>query len=130
MTIKKYSQVLTDDPAASLDDGDTLPVCRDPGGTPATEGATVGQFRTLPYSENAIGSDIELPTTNTWVDGPSVSLDPGTWLVTLQLTLMRTATTALTYYARITDGAASTHYASGQHYHASTSNHSVMITLT
>ena len=62
-------------------------------------------------STAALSSDVELTTSDTWYDGPSLSLDAGTWLVITNMLGIRTTTTATRFYSRITDK--STHYASG-----------------
>ncbi len=68
-------------------------------------------------AEALLGADVQLTTSNTWYDGPSVSLAAGTWLVTGHITFWRTATTATTWFGRITDG--TNHHASSQMYTAS-----------
>lgn len=69
----------------------------------------------LTYEHVKASSDSSaISSNNTWVDGPSLSLSAGTWLVFAQITLIKTATTLVTWQARITDNSASTHYASGQ----------------
>lgn len=64
-----------------------------------------------------MGADVQMPTSNTWYDGPSLSLAAGTYLVTASIQFWRTATTATTWFGRITDG--TNHHASGQMYTAS-----------
>jgi hypothetical protein len=65
----------------------------------------------------ALSADVTLPASNTWYDGPSLTLDAGTWLVAGQITQVRATTTAEVVYGRITDG--TVHYASQQAHHAS-----------
>jgi hypothetical protein len=72
--------------------------------------------------------DVALPVTGTWYDGPSVSLAAGTWFVTAHVTLMRTATTALQYFARITDG--TSHVASANQYAVSATNNAINISMS
>lgn len=76
----------------------------------------------------ALSADVQMPTTNTWYDGPGVTLTPGTWLVNAVVTQLRTATTAETIYARVTNG--TTHYASTQGYHASVANSGCTLFMT
>lgn len=82
----------------------------------------------LTYLTNAIGANVTLPTSSTFFDGPTVTLSPGLWLCTFSVVFARTTTTAVTYFARLTDK--STHYASGQQYHASVANHYVQMSMT
>jgi hypothetical protein len=77
----------------------------------------------------ALAADVQMPTSNVWVDGPSLTLDAGTWLLTAQVTCVRNATTLLTYYARLSDGLV-THFASTQQSHPSQNPHSVSMVLT
>jgi hypothetical protein len=83
---------------------------------------------TLTHAEASLSADVQMPSSNTWYNGPSVSLDAGTWLVTAHLTQVRAATTAETIYGRISDG--TNHYASQQGYHASVSGTGVPMTMT
>jgi hypothetical protein len=76
----------------------------------------------------SLGADVQMATTNQWYDGPSVSLEAGTWLVSSHTTVQRNATTAETIFNRVTDG--TNHYASSQAYHPSASGASVNIALT
>jgi|GEM_PF-3141476 len=85
------------------------------------------QVPTLTSSNSKLTSDVQMPTSGTWYDGPSVSLGAGTWLVIGYVTFARTATTATSYHARITDG--TTHYASSAQYMASVTNHQCNVTM-
>jgi len=80
-----------------------------------------------PASSN-LSADVQLPLANVYVDGPSVTLGAGTWLVVCTLTLVRAATTLAMYTARITDGV--THYASTQATHPSQNPHAVSMTMS
>lgn len=51
-----------------------------------------------------LGAAVNLTTTGTWYDGPSVTLSEGTWLITAHASFSRTTTTATTWEARIYDG--------------------------
>jgi hypothetical protein len=64
-----------------------------------------------------LSGDVQLPVSGTWYDGPSLSLAAGTYLITGSITFWRTATTATTWFGRISDG--TNHHASGQMYTAS-----------
>lgn len=74
----------------------------------------------LTNTSSFLATDVAMPSANTWYDGPTVSLDAGTWLVMASATLGRTTTTAGNYNIRISTG--TTHYASVQQYHASVAN--------
>lgn len=78
--------------------------------------------------EGLLGADVQMPTANTWYDGPTVSLAAGTWLVNCHLTQWRTTTTAATVYARISDG--TNHHASTQGYHPSVAGNGVSLKMT
>lgn len=91
-------------------------------GLPGVDGGS------LTSASAALGADVQLTTSNTWYDGPSVSLAAGTWLVSSHTTLVRTATTAITYFNRISTG--TVHYASTQAYQASVANHSDSVSLS
>jgi hypothetical protein len=62
-------------------------------------------------SSASLSSDVELTTSDTWYDGPSLSLAAGTWLINSHMLGIRTTTTATRFYSRITDK--TNHYASG-----------------
>jgi hypothetical protein len=83
---------------------------------------------TLTYASAALGSAVSMPTTNTWYDGPAVSLTAGTWFVSGRVQFRRTATTATTWLARIFDGTAAV--LSGQQYTASVSGNSCEINMS
>ena len=59
---------------------------------------------------SSLTSDVQLATLNTWYDGPSVTLGPGTWLINGTITVARSATN--NFWGRISDG--TNHYASTQ----------------
>lgn len=82
----------------------------------------------LTSASATLAADVTLTSSGTWYDGPSLLLAAGTWLVTAHITLAKTATTAITYFSRISTGA--THYASSQQYQASVANHSTHLALT
>lgn len=90
--------------------------------------APTGGGGSLSHAEAFLSADVQMPTSNTWYDGPSVSLAAGTWLINTHTTLARTATTALTYFNRLTDG--TNHHASSSQYQASVANHTVSIGLS
>jgi hypothetical protein len=84
-----------------------------------------GSFASLTAS---LAADVQIPGNNTFVDGPSVTLEAGTWLVTGAATFQRNATTAVHWIARLSTGAV--HYASGQTYQGSVSGHTAQIGLS
>jgi hypothetical protein len=79
-------------------------------------------------SKASLSADVQMPSSNTWYNGPGVSLAAGTWLVTAHLTQQRNATTAETIYGRISTG--TTHYASQQAYHPSASGSGCNLCMT
>jgi hypothetical protein len=87
-----------------------------------------GPAGSFPSATASLGADVQIPGSNTYVDGPSVTLDAGTWLVTGTATFQRNATTAVHWMARLSTGAV--HHASSQHYQASVSGHTVSISLS
>jgi hypothetical protein len=87
-----------------------------------------GAADTLGSYSNNLTSDVQMPTSNSWYDAASIALPIGTFLINAQFTAMRNATTALTYFARLTNK--TTHYASSQAYQTSVSGNSVNIFLT
>ena len=76
----------------------------------------------------ALTTDVPMPTSNTWVNGPSATLSAGTWLVQAHVTFVRAGTGATTWFARISNG--SLHYASTQTYSESLAGISRSVTLT
>lgn len=88
--------------------------------TPASAG-------TITSLSASLSANVSLTTSATWYDGPSVSLVAGTWLIIGQITHVRSATTAETIYARISNG--TTHYSSTQFYHASVSGTGVVLPM-
>jgi hypothetical protein len=84
-----------------------------------------GSFVSLTAS---LGADVQLPSSNTFVDGPSLVLPAGTWLVTGTATFQRNATTAVHWIARLSDG--TNHHASSQTYQGSVSGHTASIPLS
>lgn len=87
-----------------------------------------GKQPTVTSASGSLGADVQMPSTNTWYTGPSVSLAAGTWLVNCHMTQIRNATTAESIYARISNG--STHYASQQAYHPSASGSGCNVAMT
>lgn len=78
------------------------------------------------YSDSLV-ADVGMPSSDTWYDGPSVTLPAGKYLVNAHMTQIRNTTTAEHVYARISDG--TNHYASTQMYHASAANTGVSLSL-
>lgn len=83
---------------------------------------------TIPNASASLTADVAMPTSNTWVNGPSISLTAGKWLVQGHVTFQRTTTTATTWFARISNNVL--HYASSQMYTASLANITASIALT
>jgi hypothetical protein len=77
----------------------------------------------------ALTTDVAMPTSNTWVNGPSAALSAGTWLVQAHVTFVRAGAAATTWFARISNGS-STYYASTQTYSESLAGISRSVTLT
>lgn len=75
----------------------------------------------------ALSSDVQLPTSNTYVNGPSLTLAAGTWLVMGTAQFQRNATTAVHWLARLSDG--TTHYTSAQTYSPSVSGHTASLAV-
>jgi hypothetical protein len=97
-------------------------------GVIAAASAGTDYVASITSTSAALANDVQLAVSNTWYDGPSVSLAAGTWLVNAHVTVVRTATTAITYFSRISDG--TTHYASTQAYQGSVANHSDSMSLS
>lgn len=76
----------------------------------------------------SLGSDVQLLNSNTFYNGPSVTLEAGTWLINAHVTQVRSATTAEHIYARLTNG--TIHYASTQMYHPSVNGAGVSLAMT
>jgi hypothetical protein len=81
----------------------------------------------LTYANDALDASVNITPANNFVDGPSVSLAAGTWLVIGHVTVNKAATTLSQYTARITTG--TTHYASTQASHPSQNPHAVSMTM-
>lgn len=82
----------------------------------------------MDYYENYLDAAVTMPTSGSWYAGPSVTLPAGTYLITALVTFRRSATTATTWFSRISDG--TNHYASGQAYTPSVSGSCITITLS
>lgn len=65
----------------------------------------------------ALSADVSITASNTFYDGPEVSLAAGTWLVMCHATYVKTATGGTQITARLTDG--TNHHASQTAYHTS-----------
>ena len=93
----------------------------------ATAWTTPSAGGAITYAEAALDANVQLTSTGTFYDGPSVSLAAGTWLVLGYLTMTRNATTLATYTGRIVSGA--TTVASSQQTVVSANPHSANIAL-
>jgi hypothetical protein len=91
------------------------------------DGLSQGGGGALTNASAALAADVQLPTSNTYVNGPSLTLAAGTWLVMGTATFQRNATTAVHWLARLSDG--TTHYASSQTYQGSVSGHTASLSL-
>ncbi len=58
----------------------------------------------LSYAMAALSADVQLTTSNTFFDGPSVTLAAGTWLLSAQAQYQKTTTTASQVTVRLHDG--------------------------
>ena len=76
----------------------------------------------------ALAADVSLPVTNTFYDGPSVSLAAGTWLIVAHAHYQKSTTGVATVTVRLTDG--SNHFASQAAFHPSSSSMSLGLALT
>lgn len=97
-------------------------------GEKGDKGDTGAAGASLSSATASLAADVQVTGNNAFVDGPSVTLDAGTWLVTATATFQRNATTAVHWVARLSTG--TTHYGSSQHYQASVSGHTVSISLS
>jgi hypothetical protein len=87
------------------------------------------EVKSLRYASNALLANVQLPASApTFYDGPTVTLSPGTWMVSFHVTFSRSTTTAVSYLARITDKTSV--FAAGQQYHPSVANHFVQMSMT
>lgn len=71
----------------------------------------------LSYATAALAADVQLVTSNTFYDGPSVTLAAGTWLLNAQVQFQKTTTTASQVTVRLHDGVKT--LADQQHDHTS-----------
>lgn len=65
--------------------------------------------------DNALTSDVKMPSTGTFYDGPAITLGAGKWLVVAHVQFVRSATTATRFVARIYDGTSAIASAEGSH---------------
>jgi hypothetical protein len=79
-----------------------------------------GGVAVLSNAEAALTADVQLATSNTFYDGPSLTLGAGTWLIAANAQYLKTATTASNVTARLHDG--SDVLADQTQYHASVTN--------
>lgn len=86
-------------------------------GTIGMPGGTLGggELDSIQYKYGTLSSDVSMPSFDTWYDGPSVSLDTGTWLVYATGYGYRLLATGIDY--RITDK--TTHYSESTVYSSS-----------
>lgn len=72
-------------------------------------------------------ADVAIALINNWYTAVSLTLQPGVYLITAQITVLRNTTTALTFSVRLTDG--TTRYASAGSYRASIANNITTIPI-
>jgi hypothetical protein len=82
----------------------------------------------LAHRYATLGSDVSMPSSGTWYNGPSIEITAGTWIINANVTMIRTVTTVTQWVARLFDG--TNGIASGQVYGPSVANHAVQIALT
>jgi hypothetical protein len=80
------------------------------------------------YVTASLAADVSIAAAGTFVDGPGVSLDPGTWLIVANATISKSTTTLYQGTTRIGDG--TTHLSSGQDTCASNNPSACTITMT
>lgn len=97
-----------------------------PQGATGFTGATGPSGGTIASTFATLAADVQLATSNTWYDILSVSLAAGTYFIIFNAMNNRTATTGGHTTIRITDK--TTHYASAQQFHASSSGITQQIT--
>lgn len=75
-----------------------------PTGATGATGPTGPSGGTIPRQIAELAADVQMPTSNTFVTGPAITLSAGTWLVTSQAQYQRTAITAAQVTARMRSG--------------------------
>jgi len=90
--------------------------------------AGAGGSGSITNVSGALSAPVDITSNNTWVDGPSVSLAAGTWLVHSHMTMARNTTTAVIWRSRITDK--TNHYASGGNSSPSITNQTASVSLS
>jgi hypothetical protein len=83
----------------------------------------------LSNSQAALSADVSIVNANEFYDGPSLSVGPGTWLITSHLTVGRTSTTLIHYTAKLWDGGSNV-WASSEQTHPSMNPHFINVALT
>lgn len=99
-------------------------------GVPGNDGAdgAPGPSGSIDYFTSSLGSNVQLSTSNTFANGPSLTLPAGTWLINCHAHFQKTTTTASQVTARIRAGA--TTIASQNAYHASLSGITLAFAMT
>ena len=87
-----------------------------------------GQDAVISSMNSKLTGDVAIAVANTWYDSVSLLLPAGTWFVSGHITIIRTTTTAIWGYGRITDK--TTHFASGEESTASVANQARSIHLS
>lgn len=86
-----------------------------------------GGAAVLSNAEVVLTADVQLLVSNTFYDGPSITLDAGTWLIEGKAQYLKTTTTASQVTARLHDGTDTLDDA--QEYHASVANSALSFRL-
>ena len=82
----------------------------------------------LTNSQAKLGADIPMTSADTFYGTTAVTLAAGTWLLTAQVTVARTTTTACTYTSRIYNGSSAE--VSGGQFMTSNANNLTTITMS
>lgn len=83
---------------------------------------------TIDSASSALSAAVGLAVTSTWYDGPSVTLDAGTWLITATASFSRSTAVATVWEARLNNG--TTSYASGNTFTPAVANNAASISLS
>lgn len=112
-------------PGAKGDQGDPGPQgiqgIQGPQGEPGVGAAITGL-------NSKLTGDVNIAVANTWYDSVSLLLSAGVWFLSGHITIIRTTTTAIWGYGRITDK--TNHFASGEESTASVANQARSIHLS
>ncbi len=82
----------------------------------------------LTHLQASLGANVQMPTSSVWVNGPSLLLDAGIWLVNANAQFVRNSTGATQWSARLAAGVVS--LSSGQQFSPSLSGVTARISLS